>query len=171
MEYGERLWDTLWAAGREDDLVAGGYRAIDTLRLEKGYRLWGADITGDDTPLEAGLGFAVAMDKEDFLGRAALLDQQKRGIGRYLCCLTLSDKTAVAIGSEPIRLREKEQIVGRVTSGGYGYAVGKSIALGYLSKEYADIDAEFDVEILDERIPATVERDPLWDPQGDRVHS
>jgi glycine cleavage system T protein len=171
MEYGERLWATLWDAGHQDDLVAGGYRAVDTLRLEKGYRLWGADITGDDTPLEAGLGFAVAVDKGDFLGRAALLGQQKRGVDRYLCCLTLSDKTAVAIGSEPIRPRGKEQIVGRVTSGGYGYAVGKSIAFGYLSKEYADIGTELDVEILDERIPVIVQRESLWDPEGRRIHS
>ena len=76
-EFGLALWDALWAAGREHGLVAGGYRAIDSLRLEKGYRVWGADITPDDTPYEAGLGFAVKLDKGDFIGREALLAAQE----------------------------------------------------------------------------------------------
>ena len=71
-EFGLRLWDTLWTAGAEHGLVAGGYKAIDSLRLEKGYRVWGADITPEDTPYEAGLGFAVQLDKGDFVGRDAL---------------------------------------------------------------------------------------------------
>ena len=71
-EFGLALWDTLWEAGREHGLVAGGYKAIDSLRLEKGYRVWGADITPEDTPFEAGLGFAVKLDKGDFVGREAL---------------------------------------------------------------------------------------------------
>ena len=77
MERGLELWDTLWAAGRAHGLVAGGYKAIDSMRLEKGYRVWGADITPDDTPFEAGLGFAVKPDKGDFIGREALLEQQE----------------------------------------------------------------------------------------------
>ena len=71
-EFGLALWDTIWEAGREHGLVAGGYKAIDSLRLEKGYRVWGADITPEDTPFEAGLGFAVKLDKGDFIGRDAL---------------------------------------------------------------------------------------------------
>ena len=84
-EFGLALWDALWEAGREHGLVAGGYKAIDSLRLEKGYRVWGADITPDDTPYEAGLGFAVKLDKDDFIGREALLEAT--GAGRRLACL------------------------------------------------------------------------------------
>ena len=77
-EFGRRLWDTIWEEGEEHGLVAGGYKAIDSLRLEKGYRVWGADITPDESPYEAGLGFAVKLDKGDFVGRDALLAAQER---------------------------------------------------------------------------------------------
>ncbi len=127
-EYGTRLWDTLWAAGRDHGLLAGGYKAIDSLRLEKGYRVWGADITPEDTPFEAGLGFAVKLDKGDFVGRAALTAAAEPE--RLLRCLTLADPRAIALGSEPVRVGDSP--VGRVTSGGYGYTVGKSIAYAYL---------------------------------------
>ncbi len=131
-EFGLALWDTIWEAGREHGLVAGGYKAIDSLRLEKGYRVWGADITPDDTPFEAGLGFAVKLDKGDFVGREALVDAGAPA--RTLRCLTLDDARAVALGSEPVRVGA--DLVGRVTSGGYGYTVEKSIAYAYLPTEY-----------------------------------
>ncbi|MGH2621428.1 MAG: GcvT family protein, partial [Anaerolineales bacterium] len=126
MEYGQRLWDVLWEAGQPEGLVAAGYRAIDTLRLEKGYRYWSADIGPDYTPYEAGLGFAVNLDKPDFVGRAALGRQKVEGLRRRLRCLTLADPAAIAIGNEPIRTPADSQVVGWVTSGGYGYSVGKS---------------------------------------------
>jgi glycine cleavage system aminomethyltransferase T len=115
-DLGLALWDTIWEAGRGDGLVAGGYKAIDSLRLEKGYRVWGADITPEDTPFEAGLGFAVKLDKDDFVGRDALLGASEPD--RVLRCLTLDDPRAVALGSEPVRVGD--ELVGRVTSGGYG---------------------------------------------------
>lgn len=167
MEYGQRLWDTLWAAGQPEGLVAGGYRAIDSLRLEKGYRYWGADIGPDYTPYEAGLGFAVKLNKGDFMGREALLKQKEAGLRRKLCCLTLADPTALPIGNEPIRHRE--QVVGWVTSGGYGYSIGKSIAYSYLPLDYSAVGTVLDVEIIGERIAAAVVAEPLWDPKGERV--
>ena len=103
-EYGLELWDALWEAGRPHGLVAAGYRAIDSLRLEKGYRYWSADITPDDTPFEAGLGFAVKLGKGDFVGREALARQKAEGVRRKLCCLTLADPRAVALGGEPVRM-------------------------------------------------------------------
>src|SRR3954462_13470879 len=112
MEFGVALWRTLWEAGRPSGLVAGGYRAIDSLRLEKGYRVWGADITPDDTPYEAGLGFCVRADK-DFLGRAALDPEPARRLPR----LVLDDPRAVALANEPVRAGGR--VAGRVTSGGY----------------------------------------------------
>ena len=163
-EYGQTLWDTLWGAGREHGLVAGGYKAIDSLRLEKGYRVWGADITPEDTPFEAGLAFAVKLDKSDFVGRDALL-----GAGepeRRLRCLTLDDPRAIALGSEPVRVGGAA--VGRVTSGGYGYTVGKSIAYAYLPAPH-DVGTEVAVEIFGEWVPGVVADEPLFDPRGERI--
>ena len=167
MEYGQRLWDTLWEAGQADGLVAGGYRAIDSLRLEKGYRYWSADIGPDYTPYEAGLGFAVRLDKGDFIGREALLRQKAAGLRRKLCCLALADPASVAIGNEPVR--GGERVLSWVTSGGYGYSVGQSIAYAYLPIEHSVTGTSLDVEILGEWIPATVAREPLWDPKGLRI--
>jgi 4-methylaminobutanoate oxidase (formaldehyde-forming) len=168
-EYGQTLWDTLYEAGQEFGLVPAGYRAIDSLRLEKGYRYWSADVTPDYTPYEAGLGFAVKLTKGAFIGRDALLQQKEEGIRQKLCCLTLADPTAVAIGNEPVRPRGEEQVIGWITSAGYGYSVQKSIAYAYLPLEYSKVGTPLDVEILGERIDAQVEREPLWDPKGERI--
>jgi 4-methylaminobutanoate oxidase (formaldehyde-forming) len=164
-EYGLGLWDTLWEAGREHGLVAGGYKAIDSLRLEKGYRVWGADITPEDTPFEAGLGFAVRREKE-FVGRAALDDRGRPE--RLLRCLVLSDPRSIALGSEPVRVGDA--LVGRVTSGGYGYTVGASIAYAYLPAEH-DVGTEVAVEIFGEWVEGTVAAEPLFDPAGERVRA
>jgi glycine cleavage system aminomethyltransferase T len=111
--------------------------------------------------------FSVTLDKGDFIGRDALLKQKQEGIKQKLCCLTLADPTAIAIGKEPIRAGDK--VVGWVTSGGYGYTVRKSIVYGYLPTECAAIGTQLDVEILGERIKAVVEREPLYDPKGERI--
>jgi 4-methylaminobutanoate oxidase (formaldehyde-forming) len=169
MEYGERLWNTLWDAGQADGLVAGGYRAIDSLRLEKGYRYWSADISPDYTPYEAGMGFAVKLDKGDFLGRRALVEQKEAGLRRKLCCLTLDKPTVSTIGKEPVRALGDDEVIGWITSGGYGYSVEKSIAYAYLPIDKAKVGTALDIEILGERIPAKIEREPLWDPKGERI--
>jgi 4-methylaminobutanoate oxidase (formaldehyde-forming) len=165
-EFGLALWDAIWEAGRELGLLAGGYRAIDSLRLEKGYRVWSTDITPDDTPFEAGLGFAVKLDKGDFLGREALLAAQEPA--RRLRCLVLSDPRAVALGSEPVRV--EGNAVGRVTSGGYGYSVQRSIAYAYLP---AGLGAgqPVEVEIFGEWVAGEIVAEPLFDPRGDRIRS
>jgi 4-methylaminobutanoate oxidase (formaldehyde-forming) len=165
-EFGLALWDTIWEAGRPHGLVAGGYKAIDSLRLEKGYRVWGADITPEDTPFEAGLGFAVKLDKGDFVGRDALA--AAAAPARLLRCLVLEDPRAVALGSEPVRVGEAT--VGRVTSGGYGYTVGRSIAYAYLPAEH-DVGTEVAVEIFGEWVAGEVATEPLFDPRGERIRS
>jgi 4-methylaminobutanoate oxidase (formaldehyde-forming) len=167
MEYGRPLWDLLWEAGREHGMLAAGYRAIDSLRLEKGYRYWSTDIHSEYNPFEAGLGFAVRLRKGDFLGRAALLEVRERGPHRKLCCLTLADGSAVALGGEP--LMDGNHVLGRITSGGYGYTVERSIAYGYLPLEYSEPGATVDVLWFGERIAATVEREPLYDPANSRI--
>jgi glycine cleavage system T protein len=166
-EYGLRLWDTIWEAGRGYSLVAGGYKAIDSLRLEKGYRVWGADISADDTPWEAGLGFAVKADKGDFVGREALL--ARREPGRRLACLVLSDPRSVALGAEPVRIAG--EIAGRVTTGGYGYTVGRSIAYAYVPAGDAEPGRAVEVEIFGEWVAGEVVAEPLFDPDGERVRA
>ena len=166
-EFGGRLWDTVWAAGAEHGLVAGGYKAIDSLRLEKGYRVWGADITPEDSPFAAGLGFAVKLDKGAFLGREALVALTEPE--NVLRCLTLADDRAVALGSEPVRVGDR--LVGRVTSGGYGYTVGRSIAYAYLPAADAAVGTRVAVEIFGDWIEGEVAAEPLYDPAGARVRS
>ncbi len=165
-EYGARLWDVLWEAGRGHGLVAGGYKAIDSLRLEKGYRVWGADITPEDTPFEAGLGFAVKLDKGGFVGRDALAAADAPE--RLLRCLVLDDPRAVALGSEPVRVGGA--LVGRVTSGGYGYTVQRSIAYAYLPAGH-DVGTAVEVEIFGEWVAGAVAAEPLYDPDGARVRA
>jgi 4-methylaminobutanoate oxidase (formaldehyde-forming) len=169
-EYGAGLWRTLWEAGREHGLLPGGYRAIDSLRLEKGYRVWAADITPDETPFEAGLGFAVKKEG-GFLGAPAL------GVGpggepveprRRLRCLVLEDPRSVALGNEPVRV--DGDIVGRVTSGGYGYTVERSIAYAYLPAE-VQLGTAVEVDIFGEWVAGEVAREPLFDPKGERVRA
>jgi 4-methylaminobutanoate oxidase (formaldehyde-forming) len=159
-EYGATLWRELWAAGRPHGLMAAGYRAIDALRLEKGYRVWAADITPDDSPLEAGLGFSVRDDR-DFIGAEALAPPRRR-----LRCLVLEDPRSVALGNEPVRI--DGQVLGRVTSGGYGYAVQRSIAYAYLPAEAGE-GTEVAVDIFGRWVPGVVVAEPLWDPSGERL--
>ncbi|GAA3559031.1 FAD-dependent oxidoreductase [Nonomuraea rosea] len=150
-EYGLALWRALWRAGEPYGLTAGGYRAIDSLRLEKGYRVWGADLGPETTPYEAGLGFCVKKDK-DFLGGDALDPSPER----RLRCVTLRDPRAVALGNEPVRV--DGAVVARVTSGGYGYTVRESIAYAYLPVEPG---AEVEIEVEGAWVPGTVVKTPL----------
>ncbi len=161
-EYGAALWQTLWEAGRPFGLTAGGYRAIDALRLEKGYRVWAADITPDDTPYEAGLGFAVRTDKS-FIGSDALAAAEPR---RRLRCLVLSDPRSVALGNEPVQVAGR--VVGRVTTGGYGYTVQRSIAYAYLPAEL-EVGTAVEVDIFGRWVEGEIAAEPLFDPRGDRV--
>jgi len=169
-EYGAALWNVLWEAGGPHGLVAGGYRAIDALRLEKGYRVWSSDITPEETPYEAGLGFAVHLEKGvDFIGREALVAAKEAGPRKRLRCLVLDDPRSVALGNEPIRVDGR--IVGRVTSGGYGFAVDRSIAYGYLPPDQATFGTRGEIDVFGEWTGFEVAREPLWDPEGARIRA
>jgi 4-methylaminobutanoate oxidase (formaldehyde-forming) len=168
-EYGLRLFDTLLEAGGSHGIVPAGYRAIDSLRLEKGYRAWGADITPEETPFEAGLGFAVRMDRPGFLGNEALERQQAAGVTRRLSCLVLDDPLAACLGNEPVF--SDGRVVSRVTSGGIGYTVGRSIAFAYLPVDLAFAGTRCEVEVFGERVLAAVAEEPLWDPKGERIRA
>jgi glycine cleavage system aminomethyltransferase T len=167
MEYGLRLWDTLWEAGAPEGMVAGGYKAIDTLRLEKGYRYWSGEISPDYTPYEAGLGFAVKLDKGDFIGREALVKQKAEGIKQKLCTITLDDDRTIVLGKEPIRING--QTVGWVASGGFGYSVNKSIAYAYLPMDHAKPGTRLEIECFGEQVGAEVTQNILWDPKNERI--
>jgi 4-methylaminobutanoate oxidase (formaldehyde-forming) len=167
-EFGVRLWDTLVQAGAPFGLVPGGYRAIDSLRLEKGYRAWGSDITSETDPYSSGLGFAVRLDHE-FIGRDELPDPTTGGEQR-LCCLVLEDALSVALGNEPVSLPTGE-IVGRVTSGGQGYSLGVSIAYAWLPRALAEAGTAVSVEVFGVAVAAEVRADPLFDPTGTRVRA
>jgi len=166
-EYGLRLWDSLWQAGQPYGLIAGGGGAFDSLRLEKGYRLWGNDIHTDYNPYEAGLGWAVKLDKGDFLGCEALLRIREAGITRQLCCMTLNEPEAMALGKEPILAGDRT--LGYVTSANTGYSLGQHIVYGYLPLEYAQAGAQVEVEYFGQRYAATVAQEPLYDPQGQKL--
>src|SRR5215210_1992250 len=148
-EFAATVYDTLTEAGADLRLADAGYYAIEGLRLEKGYRAWGRELTPDETPWQAGLGFAVRLDKREFLGREALLRAREGADGRpRLCCVVLDDSRSVALANEPVRV--EGQVLGRVTSGGYGYTVGRSIAYAYLPPEHAVPGTEVAVEIFGE---------------------
>ncbi|HLX78316.1 MAG TPA: aminomethyltransferase family protein, partial [Acidimicrobiales bacterium] len=167
VDFGLGLWDLLRAAGEPHGLVPGGYKAIDSLRLEKGYRVWASDVTSADTPFEAGLGFAVRMDKEDFIGREALARAGEPV--RRLACLVLDDSRTIALGSEPVRV--DEIAVGRVTSGGYGYTVNRSIAYAYLPTEDVKPGRRVEVGVFGRLVEAEVAPEPLFDPENSRVRA
>ncbi|HEY6781555.1 MAG TPA: aminomethyltransferase family protein, partial [Thermoleophilaceae bacterium] len=169
-EYGLALWRTLWEAGQQHGIVAGGYRAIDSLRLEKGYRVWGADITPDETPYEGGVGFCVKLDKEGgFIGREALVAAREAGPRSRLVCILLEDPRSVALGNEPVRI--DGEIAGRVTTGGYGYTVERSIAYAYVPPERAEPGTPVEIEIFGSWIGGELAAEPLFDPDGARIRA
>jgi heterotetrameric sarcosine oxidase gamma subunit len=168
-EYGQYVWDTLWEAGQAHGAAAVGGGAFDSLRLEKGYRLWGAELHTEYNPYEAGLGFAVRLNKGDFLGRAALLAQGRANVRRRLVCLTLEDPGAALMGKEPIL--DGERVLGYVTSANYGYAAGESLAYGYLPVEMAVEGTRVEICSFGERHGARVAREPRWDAENVRLRA
>ncbi|MBA2441439.1 MAG: FAD-dependent oxidoreductase, partial [Rubrobacter sp.] len=166
-DYGLRLWDLLWEAGRPYGVLAGGRGAFSGLRLEKGFRAWGSDVTSEHDPYEAGLGFAVRLDKGDFVGREALLRRREEGLRRKLACLTLDDPSVVVMGSEPVW--SGDAAVGYVTSAAYGYTVGRSIAYAWLPPELAEAGTGLEIEYFGARHAATVAEEPLFDPEMRRM--
>jgi glycine cleavage system aminomethyltransferase T len=166
-DVGLRLWDTLWAAGRPHGLVAVGRSAFNSMRLEKGYRAWGVDMTPEHDPYSAGLGFAVKRDKGEFVGRAALPDEPA-GTHR-LTCLTVDDGRWVVMGREPVYV--DGSAAGYVTSAAYGYTVGASIAYAWLPAAVAEPGTTVHIGYFDRMLAATVATEPLFDPQGKRMRS
>jgi 4-methylaminobutanoate oxidase (formaldehyde-forming) len=170
-----QVWDALWAAGREGGVDAGGlepigYRALESLRLEKGYRYYGAELTSRDTPLEAGLGAFVRFSKPSFIGRDALLGRREageRGGGRRLRTVVLGGSDWLPVyGGEAVRIGG--EVVDRLRSAAFGYTVGRTIGTVYLRGDVADGTA-IEVDVFDDRVAGTVAADVLHDPAGERM--
>jgi dimethylglycine dehydrogenase len=172
IEYSRTLYDLLSAGGIDAGLVDVGYRCLDSLRLEKGYRLWGTDIGPLDTPLEAGLDRFVAFEKGDFIGRDALLRQRTEGVQRRLACLTidlLAEDDLFPRGGEPVY--DGDNLVGYLRAAHPGPAVDRTIGLAYLPDDRSAIGRSLEVEILGQRRGASVVAAPLYDPEGGRMRS
>ena len=142
-------------------------RQIESCRLEKGYRYWSTDLTADYTPWEAGLGFCVALDKGDFIGREALAEAKEQGITRKLSCFTLEEYRPLNGGETISRGGE---VLGVLTSGGYGYTVGQSIAYGYIPSELTS-ETDFEIEVMGEPIRAERHDGALYDRKREKILS
>ncbi len=164
------VWDLLMEAGQEFGIEVGGYKALDSLRLEKGYRYYSVDMTQLETPYEAGLGFCAQLDKADFLGKAALLRQKEEGVRRRLCTLIVErDDFTQIYGGEA--LYHEGQVISRVRSGGWGYTVEKNILYAYLPIELAHPGQRFEAELIEGRQPVVVTPTVLYDPRGERLRA
>jgi dimethylglycine dehydrogenase len=166
LEYAHHLFDALFAAGAEFGIGMVGMRAMESMRLEKSYRMWGTDLTRDYTPFEAGLDRFVRLEKDDFIGKRALLEQRARGVPQRFATIEVHGVVdADPLGNEPL-FAPGGSMVGRTTSGYYGHTLRKSLAIGYVKPELAEVGAELEVEILGERKRATVLPDSPYDPEN-----
>ena len=168
------VYDSIVAAGEDLGLAHAGTYASNTLRIEKGFRAWGHDITQVETPLEAGLGFAVRFNKDtQFIGRDALLFQRDEGVRKRLVMFTMDEAEYWPVLREPIR--RDGDVVGHLTSSGYGYSLGKMVGMGFVKNGGEPVDKEFiesgayDIEIAGERIPASASLKAPYDPNGARM--
>jgi glycine cleavage system aminomethyltransferase T len=169
-DHAAAVWDALLGAGRPLGIRPAGYKAIDSLRLEKGYRYWSTDITPAENPYEAGLGFCVRLEKGEFIGRDALLRIKADGIQRKLCIITLTaplQDDADLYGGEAVYAGG--QVVGRLRSGGWGYTVAKHIGYAYLPLDLSGVGTRFEVEAFGQRCAAEVALDVLYDREGARL--
>ena len=170
------IWDILMEAGRPFGVRPAGYHALNSLRMEKAYRGWGHDISAGDTPLEAGLGFAVSWDKTGgFMGREALLHQKAAGVNRRLVQLALDDPAGLLLHDEPIY--RDGVLVGRVASAAYGHTLGRSVALGYVHAPEPGLrrawyeTGDYEIELASTRYTATASLQPMYDPKSERPKS
>ncbi|KAB8079270.1 hypothetical protein BDV29DRAFT_81251 [Aspergillus leporis] len=169
VEYGQRLWDAIWEAGKPHGLIAAGRSAFNALRLEKGYRTFGTDMTTEHNPYEAGVGYTIKRNKkENYVGRAAVERLTGQAPARRLRCLTINDGRSMVLGKEPVFYKSKP--VGYVTSSAFGYTIRKPIAYAWLPGRVNEGEG-VEVEYFGQRIQATVTAEPLYDPQMTRLHA
>ena len=168
MEGMETLYDALMEAGAAHGIVNFGLYAMNAMRMEKGYKGWGAELTTEVTPVEAGLERFAKLDK-DFIGAGVVRARQERDAGIRLVYCTVEAEDADAMGNEPVF--DGERIIGITTSGAFGPTVRRSLAFAYVESAYAEPGTTFDIGILGERRPATVQAEPLYDPRNERLRA
>ena len=172
-EFMQGVYDEIVAAGTQFELVHAGYHALNSLRMEKGYRHWSHDITDEDTPLEAGLGFTVKFDKPDgFIGREALLAQKENGLPKRLLQFKLRDPEPLLYHNEPIW--RNDEIVGHITSGAYGHSLGACIGLGYVHTDHGIkpedvLEGDYEIEVAGVRVAADASLRPMYDPKNEKI--
>lgn len=169
LKHQQALYEALLWAGEEYGIVDFGLRAMDSMRIEKGYQIWGRELTTEYTALASNMGYFIKTEKGDFEGRSAVLAEKNKPSSHRLVLMQVDAGPADALGSEPILHDGK--LVGLTTSGAYGYRVEKSLAMGFVKRELAAIDTEFTITILGENYPAKVVRGCLYDPKGERLKS
>ncbi|MBB3039182.1 GcvT family protein [Hoyosella altamirensis] len=165
-EYGLRLWDALWGEGQQYDVIAAGRAAFNSLRIEKGYRAWGSDMTTEHNPYEAGLGLAVNANKQDYVGYEAIQRIKQEPLERRLVCVAINDGQSVVLGHEPAFIDGSP--VGYVTSAAFGHTVGTPLAYVWLPAPAAP-GTNIEIQYFDRRIAATVVAEPLVDPDMKRI--
>ncbi|KAG6169577.1 hypothetical protein E4U11_003624 [Claviceps purpurea] len=166
-ESGLRLWDVLWQAGQKHGIIAAGYSAFNSLRLENGFRIWGHDMTTEHDPYEAGLDFAIEFDKKcPFIGQTAIKNLKKEMTRRRLRCLTVDDGRSMVLGKEPVFVNGKPE--GYITSAAFGFTVNQPVAYAYLPVTVREGD-KVELEYFGRRIIATVRTDPLYGPEIKRL--
>ncbi|PYN75106.1 MAG: hypothetical protein DMD96_28970 [Candidatus Rokuibacteriota bacterium] len=169
-EHAVQMWDALQIAGGPFGIEPAGYKAVDTLRIEKGYRYWSTDLTPAENPYEAGLGFCVHLKKGDFIGREALIRIKAEGVQRKLCTITLTEPLPDdrdLYGGEAVYADGR--VVGRLRSAGWGYTVAKHIGFVYLPTALTAVGTPLEAEIFGARFAAEVAPDVLYDPGGARL--
>jgi glycine cleavage system aminomethyltransferase T len=164
--YGQKLWDTLYDAGSDLGVRPMGGGALESMRLEKGFRLWGTDIDSDVNAFEAGLPFAVDMETE-FIGKDALEQVRDSGVDKRIVPLTLDDSTDIMLSGRPVVVDGATR--GYVQAGSYGYSIGESIAYTYLPTEYAGYGTAVEIRCEGETYDATVREEPLFDPGREKI--
>ncbi len=165
----ETLYDAVWAAGEEFGIADFGSYAVNSLRMEKAYVGWGADMTSEMSIFETSMDRFIKFDKDDFIGREASLRRKEEGVTTKLVYLEVDAQDADVHGGEP--LYQGDKVVGVTTTGGYGHTVGKSLAFAYVNPELSTPDTAFDIEILSQRCPAKILSEPAYDPRNERLRA
>ena len=164
----EQIWEIIYESGKGQGLLECGYKAIESLRLEKGYRAWAGEISTETNPWEAGLGFAISLKKGEFFGSQSLMEK-KDALTRKLVPIIFNDIKRVPLGNEPIRVSGK--IIGRVKSGGQGYSIGKAIGYAYLPIALSSPGSSVEVDFFGKWVAGEVAAEPLFDPTNERIKS
>ena len=164
-----KVWDALDHAGQEFGITPVGYRALDSLRMEKGFLAWGMDITPNENPLEAGLGFAVRLQKGEFIGREALLIIKEQRLAKKLCSVVNEKDSCFLYGGEAVY--HQGQSIARLRSGGFGHTIGKNIGFAYLPIELATPGTQVEIDSFCEKVPAVVAPLCNYDPSGEKMRN